>query len=262
MSSLDEFLQNPQLAMAAGLLSPTPNASFGGGLSQGLQAMNLQRAANTRDSFVNQETLLSQQRVLEAQRQAQDRARFQKGLGGLQQKRALQGPTRNNAPLTSTLTALQEDPNKAVTSLLSSVSTPQQLNSVVGLLNTLTPASAQLPTKASLALRAAQGDKTAESALKRMKSTEKKTFSEQFALPLLQKVQSGKALTKPEQTAWDMYSKVGFIEALLRGSMSVPPPSNEDTLLGQARDALNSGKINRGKAERILKENGVDPGKL
>ncbi len=45
---LDRFtkaLNSPQTAMAAGLLSPTPQGSFGGGLLQGLQAGNAQQKA-------------------------------------------------------------------------------------------------------------------------------------------------------------------------------------------------------------------------
>lgn len=61
-----EFLNDPRLAAAGGLLSPTPGGSFGGGLLQGIQA---QQAAQQN----LQQQAMGKQRLQQAEQAAQDR---------------------------------------------------------------------------------------------------------------------------------------------------------------------------------------------
>ncbi|GMR03370.1 MAG: hypothetical protein BMS9Abin21_208 [Thermodesulfovibrionia bacterium] len=66
MPGLLDFLQSPQTALAAGLLTPTLNRKTGPALLQGLQAANTQ-------GFSNQRNLAAKQAVAKAEQDAQQR---------------------------------------------------------------------------------------------------------------------------------------------------------------------------------------------
>jgi len=64
---LDNFLSDPNLALGAGLLSPTPSGTFGAGLSQGLNQRNIATAANSTEALRQLEAQLARKRLNAAQ---------------------------------------------------------------------------------------------------------------------------------------------------------------------------------------------------
>ena len=113
---------------------------------------------------------------------------------------------------------------------------------------------------------------------------DKPTLSD-FALVLLNKRAAGEQLTPDEQAAWDMYTRVGIIDQLMRGAVNpaatTPAPNPFDpaatmptetpaatitpeaeaTALAQAREAVSAGR-DEAAVKAMLKEMGIDPGKL
>lgn len=96
------------------------------------------------------------------------------------------------------------------------------------------------------------------------------SVSRDFVLPLLQKRMKGEQLTPDERAAFDLYTRTGVIDQLLRDALGGaagadagvnPFASDETTRLRQAREALAQGAP-RAEVERRLRTMGVDPSKL
>ena len=93
------------------------------------------------------------------------------------------------------------------------------------------------------------------------------SVSRDFVLPLLQKRQRGEKLTPDEQAAFDLYSRTGLLDQLIREAMGGavaggnPFATDETTRLRQAREALEQGAP-RAEVEKRLRDMGLDPSKL
>jgi hypothetical protein len=74
MPGLLDFAQDPRMALAAGLLSPTRNSRTGPALLQGIQAAN-------RQGLVNNRTMAGKQAIAQAEQAAQNRKAFAQTLG-------------------------------------------------------------------------------------------------------------------------------------------------------------------------------------
>lgn len=91
MPGLMDMFNDPGFAMAAGLLSPTPNRSFGGGLLQGLQAAQASQQNNRAAQLQQLQMEQAKMKIAEAERQALERQKLQELWGTPGQE--MTGPT-------------------------------------------------------------------------------------------------------------------------------------------------------------------------
>ena len=113
----------------------------GRGLLQGFQQAQQFQTGQLQQEAIRQQILKAQQESDLAERRAGQRERFQQGLQDITQTSELAGPRRpefQGQPLTQP-SLLQQDPQRAILSLLGQSATPQDINSITGLLGAVQP---------------------------------------------------------------------------------------------------------------------------
>jgi hypothetical protein len=205
-----DFFQNPNVSLAAGLLSPTKDENFGQGLLQGIRAGQGTTEANSIDQLRQLRANIGQQGI-------DDASAFRTGLQGA---------------------GLPFDPQNV-----------NQLNAISAFSNANRPVAQKLPTRASLSLLAAQGDKTAQDALDRMGSGALVNLGGIFEAAGAR--QEGKDLAQAKDTAIVDAGKVRAFEdatnTMLRGLANGAPIGTvasaimtTDVVRSQFNQAINS----------------------
>jgi len=297
------LLNSPTMALAAGLLDPRGTyGNFGASLNRGLQNSF---AAQRQQMILDIQKQQLAQAAAKAAQQKQARQMFQQGLGTRPtqfQPDTFPGEDPANLSGQPTLGLL----NRGTGALADGTITTDELrglaldqlsignvagvNSVLGYINASTP-----QTKTELALAAADGDKTAQEALRILNGTEtikplshiakinadlanglitqeqantminavgrSPGFKEQYMAPILLKMQRGEPLTEGEEQVQDFFKTVDPFDQIIKAAMRGSTDSNEAQLLQQARDAIAQGK-DRGAVEQVLRDRGIDPAKL
>jgi hypothetical protein len=114
MPGLLDFFTSPTTALAAGLLTPSPQGTFGGGLQQGIAA-----ALQAERSAMRQQLLKAE--LMKWQQQQQAAQARQTALGAITQQNQLQGPRRpqfQGQPLQQA-SLLERDPAAAARQMIS-----------------------------------------------------------------------------------------------------------------------------------------------
>lgn len=198
-----DFFSNPNVALAAGLLSPTPNKSFGQGLLQGIDAGQGARAVNTAE-------MLRQQQAQVKRKLLGDEQAFQQGLLNVPPSEFPLGVTPQNAT---------------------------QLNALSTFANTQREAQQGNPTRASLSLACARGDQEACAALEKMGTGGQNITIEGLFEKQREKTR-GTNFAKAEATAVEDAGKVrafeGATNELLRGLAAGAPVGTVASLIGTA----------------------------
>ena len=130
-------------------------------------------------------------------------------------------------------------------------------------------------------------DPKVAASLRTPREPDKPSIAGDFALPLLMKRARGETLSQDEQSAWDMYSKLGVLDQILRNvapDLGTAEPTADEALaspsgdhpstergapsetekakaLAQAREAIAAGR-SRAAVEKMLRDMGVDPAGL